>query len=120
MTVTQDYSGVPVLLRSRIQAPGGALDLVGAALESGVRCVDLRARALPEGFLDLSTGVAGPIAQECVNSGVGRAVLGDPSAAAARSASLCDGMREDSRGRHVWLPMDPSELSERLASRGVG
>jgi Domain of unknown function (DUF4180) len=94
MTMTQDYSGVPVLLQSRSPAPGGALDLW--------------------------TGVAGPIAQACVNSGVGRAVLGDPSAAAARSASLCDGMREDNRGRHVWLPMDPSELSERLASRGVG
>ncbi len=93
-TKTQDYSGVPVLLRSRSQAPGGALDL--------------------------STGAAGPIAQECVNYGVGRAVLGDPSAAAAGSASLCDWMREDSHGRHVWLPMDESELSERLASRGVG
>ena len=94
MTMTQDYSGVPVLLRSRSPAPGGALDL--------------------------STGVGGPIAQKCVNSGVDRAVLGDPSAAAARSVALCDGMREDSRGRHIWLPMDQSELSERLASRGVG
>lgn len=94
ITKTQDYSGVPVLLRSRSPAPGGALDLW--------------------------TGVAGPIAQACVNSGVGWAVLGDPSAAAARSASSCDWMREGSRGRHVWLPMDPSELSERLASRGVG
>lgn len=94
ITKTQDYSGVPVLLRSRSPAPGGALDL--------------------------SIGVAGEIAQKCVNSGVDRAVLGDPSTATARSVALCDWMREDSQGRHVWLPMDESELSERLASRGVG
>ena len=99
---------------------------IGGTARAEQSCADQRGGDRADGLANHvqvppgATGAAGPIAQECVNYCVGRAVLGDPSAAAAGSASLCDWMREDSRGRHVWLPLDPSELSERLASRGVG
>ncbi|MFM1960051.1 MAG: hypothetical protein RL588_1568 [Pseudomonadota bacterium] len=114
----KNLSGVPVLSLSRIPSRGGASDLVGAALEAGARWVALPADGLPEGFLDLSTGVAGEIAQKCVNYGVGLAVLGDLSAAAGRSAPLRDWMRESNRGRHVWFVADEAELAFRLASKG--
>mgnify|MGYP003352972425 CR=1 FL=1 len=84
-----------VVLKTKIHIIDTLAAIVsGAALEAGARWIALRSDRLPKGFLDLSTGVAGEIAQKCVNYGVGLAVLGDLSAAADRSASLRDWMRE--------------------------
>ena len=109
-------SGVTVLPLVDLPGQGGAADVVGAALESGARWIALRSDRLPKGFLDLSTGVAGEIAQKCVNYGVGLAVLGDLSAAADRSARLSDWMRESNRGCHVWFVADEAELAAKLSA----
>ena len=108
-------SGVPVLVIEAPLAGGTAPDLVGAALEAGARWIALSIQALPPGFLDLSTGVAGEIAQKCVNYRIGLAVLGDLSEAVARSVPLRDWVRESNTGRHIWFLADAAELAERLA-----
>lgn len=113
-------SGVPVLVLADLPGRGDATDIVGAALEAGARWIALGSDRLPEGFLDLSTGVAGEITQKCVNYGVGLAVLGDTSAAAERSAPLRDWMRESNRGRHVWFLADEAELAVQLVSKAKG
>ena len=61
------------------------------------------------------SGVAGEIAQKCVNYRIGLAVLGDVSEAVARSVPLRDWIRESNKGRHIWFLADAAELAERLA-----
>ena len=107
-----------VLLLDRIPGRGEASDLVGAALEAGARWVALPAGGLPAGFLDLSTGVAGEIAQKCVNYRIGLAVLGDMAPALERSGALRDWVRECNRGGHVWFLADESELAAQMAAWG--
>ncbi len=108
-------SDVPVLVLTDLPGRGDAADLIGAALEAGARWIALPAAALPQGFLDLSTGVAGEIAQKCVNYRIGLAVLGDLGPALGRSAPLRDWVRESNAGRHVWFLADEAELAGKLA-----
>ena len=115
---TTDLSGLPVLFLPGVPGRGEAADLVGAALEAGARWVVLPAAGLPEGFLDLSTGVAGEIAQKLVNYRIGLAITGDIGPALARSGALRDWVRECNRSRHVWFLADEAELAARLAARG--
>lgn len=118
MSDVKVIGGARVLFLGAVPGGGGASDLVGAALEAGAQWVALPAIGLPSGFLDLSTGVAGEIAQKCLNYRIGLAVLGDLSASAARSAALHDWMRESNQGHHVWFLADEGELASRLAARG--
>ena len=115
---TQDLSGVPVLFLPAPPGRGEAADIVGAALEAGARWIALPAGGLPAGFLDLSTGVAGEIAQKCVNYRIGLAVLGDLGHALERSGALRDWVRECNRGGHVWFLADEAELAAQMAARG--
>jgi len=108
-------SGIPVLVLADLPGRGDAADIVSSALEAGARWIALGADRLPNGFLDLSTGVAGEIAQKCVNYRIGLAVLGDVSEAVARSVPLRDWIRESNKGRHIWFLADAAELAERLA-----
>lgn len=111
-------SGASVLVLTDLPGRGDAADIVGAALGAGARWIALPAAGLPAGFLDLSTGVAGEIAQKCVNYRIGLAVLGDIGAALERSAALRDWVRECNRGSHVWFLADETELAAQLAARG--
>ena len=115
---TTDLSGVPVLFLTSAPGLGEAADLVGSALEVGARWIALSAAGLPEGFLDLSSGVAGEIAQKCVNYRIGLAVLGDIRPAMERSGALRDWVRECNNGGQVWFLADDAELAARLAGRG--
>lgn len=115
---TRNLSGAPVLFLPAAPGRGEAADIVGAALEAGARWIALPAVGLPAGFLDLSTGVAGEIAQKCVNYRIGLAVLGDISPAVERSGALRDWVRECNRGDHVWFLADEAELAAQMAARG--
>ena len=109
-------SGVRVLMLAERPGRGDAADIVGAALEDGASWITLNAACLPEGFLDLASGVAGEIAQKCVNYRVGLAILGDIGPALSRSRPLRDWVRESNGGRHIWFLSDEVEFAARLTT----
>ena len=69
--------------------------------------------AFPEGFFDLSTGVAGEILQKFVNYRVKLAIVGDFSV--DTSKSLRDYIRECNRGRDICFVPSRQEALDRLA-----
>lgn len=94
---------------------GDATDVIGAAWSAKAGLVAIPLARLSEGFLVLSTGVAGDIVQKFVNYGLRLAILGDVSGACADSKALRDFVYESNRGGHVWFAADIGELEERLA-----
>lgn len=94
-----------------------AADLVGEALSVGAAWVAIPVARLGEGFLDLSTRLAGDILQKFINYGLRVAVVGDVADAIAQSPALRDFVRESNRGRHVWFVADLAALEMRLAGR---
>lgn len=91
-------------------------DPIGGALETGAEVVVLPVEVLPEGFLRLSTGVAGEMLQKFVNYRLLPVVLGDIGEAVAASDALRDFVRESNRGNMVWFVADMAELEARLSS----
>lgn len=112
-------AGVPVLVCSGAGPPisgdRDAADLVGEALSAGAAWLALPVARLGDGFLDLSTRLAGEVLQKFVNYGLGVAIVGDVSGAVAHSTALRDFVRESNRGRHIWFVADLAELEARLA-----
>ncbi|GAA2634018.1 DUF4180 domain-containing protein [Streptomyces axinellae] len=91
-----------------------ALDLIGNASYQGAQWVVLPVERLADHFFQLSTRVAGDIAQKFVNYRMGLVVLGDISRHTASSTALRDFVRESNRGRQLWFLTDLDELRERL------
>lgn len=112
-------AGATVVILDRFPGPADGGGLVNAAFESGAQWVGLPVEHLPDGFLDLSTGIAGEIAQKCVNYRIGLAVIGDLKSALARSGALRDWVRECNAGSQVWFVAHVEELEQRLARRGL-
>ena len=75
----------------------------------------LPAAMLPDGFFDLSTGVAGALIQRLVNYRLRVAVVGDLAAHLAAADALRDYVAESNRGRQVWFLPDVDALEARLA-----
>ncbi|MDR3514039.1 MAG: DUF4180 domain-containing protein [Caulobacteraceae bacterium] len=94
---------------------GDATDRIGAAWSGEASLVAIPLTRLDQGFLTLSTGIAGDIIQKFVNYGLRLAIVGDVTAATAASAALRDFAYESNRGRHVWFVADRDALAERLA-----
>jgi len=88
-------------------------DLYGAG---GVRLMAIPLARLGPDFLRLSSGVAGEVLQKLVNYRFQVAVLGDVSAAAAKSGPLRDFIRESNRGSSVWFMDDLAALEAKLAA----
>ena len=65
-----------------------------------------------ESFFDLSSGVAGEIAQKLVNYGFRLAIIGDFSGYV--SNSLKDFMYESNKGRHLYFVADEDEALKKL------
>lgn len=93
-----------------------AADVIGDLYGSGADLAVIPVERLGEGFLTLSTRMAGEVTQKFVNYGLSLAILGDVSDAMARSGALADYVRECNRGRHVWFVADMAELEARLAA----
>lgn len=93
-----------------------ASDILGEAIGAGVRAVAIPVERLPPAFLDLKTRLAGEVLQKFVNYGLRVAVLGDVSAAVARSDALRDFVRESNRGRSVWFVADLAALEAKLSA----
>ena len=69
---------------------------------------------LGDGFLDLSTRIAGEVIQKFTNYRVGVAFVGDIAPWTEGSNSLRDFVYESNRGRSVWFVRDMAELAARL------
>lgn len=113
----RDEAGERSGLRVLVCAPRGSRDtreLVGRALAEHIDLVVVPVERLPEGFFQLSTGVAGKVIQQFVNYRVRLAVVGDISGHVERSSALRDFVQESSQGRHVWFLTDLAELDEEL------
>lgn len=91
-----------------------ATDIIGDAF--GTEVVAVPVARLGEGFLTLSTRIAGEVIQKFVNYGFRLAFVGDISEATAASKALRDFVRESNRGRHVWFVDDMAQLEAKLAA----
>jgi hypothetical protein len=100
--------------------PGGereddALTLIVTAGSQGAELVVVPVERLADDFFELSTGLAGAIAQKFVNYRTWLAVLGDVSDRTEASKPLRDLVREANGGRQLWFVADTDELDQRLA-----
>jgi hypothetical protein len=99
----------------KLDGEQAALDIVGDSYGSGAAAVVIPVERLGEGFLTLTTRVAGGVIQKFVNYGFQVAFVGDISEAVAASDALRDFVRESNRGRHVWFVADLEALAAKLA-----
>ena len=112
--------GVPVLMAApdgpALGSDGDALSLIVSAGGQGAELVVLPIERLGEDFFELSTGLAGAIAQKFVNYRVPLAILGDISDRTEANKPLRDFVLETNRGRQLWFVADTDELDKRLAA----
>jgi len=117
--IVQTLNGVPVGVCGadgpKLDGERAATDVIGDAFGSGARVIAVPVERLGEGFLTLSTRIAGEVIQKFVNYGFQLAFVGDISAAVAGSDALRDFVRESNSGRHVWFVADLDELVAKLA-----
>lgn len=90
-------------------------DLIGEALGAGAQVVVIPTARLEPAFFDLRSGIAGELLQKLVNYRMRVVILGDCSAAAARSVALGDLVRESNRGEHVCFLDSEAELAAWLS-----
>jgi hypothetical protein len=102
-----------------VRSEDDALSLIVAAGGQGAELVVVPAERLGEDFFELSTGLAGAIAQKFVNYRMRLAVLGDIAARTEASKPLRDFVSETNRGRQLWFVTDTAELDERLAAESA-
>lgn len=95
-----------------------ASDLLGEAWGAEADMVAVPVGRLAEGFLDLSTRIAGEVVQKFTNYRTRLIFVGDISAQTQASRSLRDFVLESNRGRQVWFLNDRAELATRLAAEG--
>lgn len=92
-----------------------ALDLVGATYGSDVEAIAVPVERLRPEFFDLSTRMAGLFFQKLQNYRMRLVVLGDVSAACARSKALNDFVGETNRIGHHLFAQDRAALATSLA-----
>lgn len=118
--IVQDIKGVRVGVCAadgpKLDGERAATDIIGDLFGAGARVVAIPVERLGEGFLTLSTRIAGEVIQKFVNYGFQVAFVGDVSAAVARSDALRDFVRESNGGRHVWFIADVAELQDKPLS----
>jgi hypothetical protein len=100
----------------KLDGERAATDIIGDIFGSGARLAAIPVERLGEGFLTLSTAIAGAVVQKFVNYGMSVAFVGDVSQAIAASDAFRDFVRESNRGRHVWFVVDLAELEAKIAS----
>lgn len=99
-----------------VTSENDALSLIVSAGSQGAELVVVPVERLGADFFELSSGLAGSIAQKFVNYRMRLAVLGDISARTAASKPLQDFVRETNRGQQLWFLADLDELDQRLAA----
>lgn len=99
----------------RLDGERAATDIIGHLFGAGAQVAAIPVERLGEGFLTLSTRIAGEVVQKFVNYGIRPVFVGDVSEAVARSDALRDYIFECNRGRQVWFVPDMAELERKLA-----
>ena len=95
-----------------------ASDFLSAGWSAEALWLAIPLERLGEGFLDLSTRIAGDVIQKFTNYRMGVAFIGDIAPWTAASKSLRDFVYESNRGSAVWFLRDRAELTARLKPRG--
>lgn len=118
MTDIREIAGEEVLVLPlegpKLDGERAATDIIGDMLGCEARVAAIPVGRLGEGFLTLSTRIAGDVVQKFVNYGIRPVFVGDVSHAVARSDALRDYIVECNRGRHVWFVADMAELEQKL------
>ena len=99
---------------AKLQSERDAVDLIGEALQQGVKWILIPVERLTDDFFQLKTGVAGQIIQKFVTYRRHLVILGDISQYVAQSRAFRDFVYETNRGREVWFLADMQELTKRL------
>jgi len=112
--------GFRLLLRNpdgpRLTADSGFNDLIGHALGEAVDWVVLPVERLPEGFLNLRSGIAGAAIQKFVNYRMRLAIIGNIDVGLAGSQALRSFIYETNRGTHCWFLDTMDEFETRLSA----
>ena len=95
-----------------------ANDLLGEAWGAEAELVVVPVERLANGFLDLSTRIAGEVIQKFTNYRMRLAFVGDIAARVEASRSLRDFVYESNKGGQVWFLNDRAALEARLAAEG--
>ncbi|USQ98524.1 DUF4180 domain-containing protein [Caulobacter sp. RL271] len=93
-------------------------DLLGEAWGAEADLVVVPVERLADGFLDLSSRIAGEVIQKFTNYRMRLAFVGDITARTKASRSLRDFVFESNKGRQVWFVNDRAALDARLAAEG--
>nr|WP_295107506.1 DUF4180 domain-containing protein [uncultured Caulobacter sp.] len=95
-----------------------ANDLLSDAWSAEADLVAVPVERLADGFLELSTRIAGEVIQKFTNYRMRLAFIGDISALTAASRSFNDFVYESNRGAQVWFLNDRAALDAKLAAEG--
>ncbi|GAA1791944.1 DUF4180 domain-containing protein [Agromyces lapidis] len=113
-----EKNGVRVLILASdgpaVSTPDDAADLVGDAWAHAATVVAVPVERLDPDFFDLSSGIAGEIAQKLVNYRLRLAIIGDIAEQVEASTALRDFIWESNRGGHVWFVPDEASLAAKL------
>lgn len=100
-----------------IDTEGAATELVGEAIGLRAEAVVVPAERLTDDFFDLTTGVAGEIAQKFSTYRVRLAVVGDITQRVSGSESLAAWVAESNRGDQLWFCPRFEDFQARLDRR---
>lgn len=94
-----------------------AVDVVGEALGERVELVAIPVERLTKKFFDLSTGVAGEIAQKFAHYDVRLAFVGDIAEQIRADDALAAWVHESNSSQELWFLPTFEDLTERLDRR---
>lgn len=118
MDTIKTLHGTTVLICSedgpRLESERDIGTFLGAAWDRDATLVAIPAPRLSPDFFQLSTRLAGEVAQKFVNYRMQLAIIGDISARCAESKALRDFVYEANRGRALWFLDDLDALQRRL------
>jgi hypothetical protein len=92
-------------------------DFLSAGWSAEAHWLAVPLERLGDGFLDLSTRIAGEVIQKFTNYRMGVAFVGDIAPRTQGSKSLRDFVYESNKGAAVWFVRDQRELAARLERR---
>lgn len=113
-----EKNGIRVLILAAegpaVSTPDDAADLVGGAWARSATVVAVPVERLDPSFFDLSSGLAGELAQTFANYRLRLAIVGDIAGHVEASTALRDFVWESNRGAHVWFVPDEASLAAKL------
>src|SRR5690554_1689906 len=97
-----------------LDTDGAAAELIGEAIGQRAEVVVIPTERLTDDFFELSTGIAGGIAQKFTNYRIKLAVIGDIAHRVDASTSLRAWVTESNDGQQVWFYPTFDEFKVRL------